>query len=59
MKTLKNFFSRLFSQLREKRKDVLHIVFCLIILYVFGVGVYHIGRKGFYVAKYCYHAYIK
>ena len=59
MKALKIFFSRMFSQIRGKRKDVFHIVVCMVILYVFGVGVYHIGRKGFYVAKYCYHAYIK
>ena len=59
MNTFKNFFSCLFSLIRENRKDVLHIVVCFSILYVFGVGVYHIGCKGFYVAKYCYHAYIK
>lgn len=59
MKTLKNFLSRLFSLLRENRKDVFYFILGLVFMYVFGVGVYHIGRKGFYFTKYCYHAYIK
>lgn len=58
MKTLKDFCGRLCSQIREKRKDVLHIVACLVVLCVFAVGVYHIGRKACYAAKNCYHAYI-
>lgn len=59
MKTFKNFFSRMFSLIRENRKDVFYFVLGLVFMYIFGVGVYHIGCKGFYAAKYCYHTYIK
>jgi hypothetical protein len=59
MKTFKNFFSRLFSLIRENRKDVFYFVLGIVFMYVMGVGFYHIGRKGFYATKYFYHAYIK
>lgn len=54
MKTLKKIFCHLFSQIREKRKNIFFFVLGLVFMYVFGLGVYHIGRKEFYVTKYCF-----
>lgn len=59
MKTIKFYFSRLSSQIRENKKDVFYFVLGLVFMYVLSVGFYHIGRKGLYAAKFCYHAYIR